>query len=94
MGWTVTTVRRQAVIRGQVQGVGFRMNTRSVALKLGLAGSASNQPDGSVRVVAEGEQTQVDRLIDWLHRGPRYARVDSVTVEELATTGEAGFSVD
>lgn len=63
------TVRLTAWVNGQVQGVGFRWWTRSRALELGLVGSATNQADGRVLVVVEGERTACEQLLEAL-RGP------------------------
>lgn len=56
-------VRLTAWVHGHVQGVGFRWWTRSRALELGLAGSASNLPDGRVEVVAEGPRAACEALL-------------------------------
>jgi acylphosphatase len=71
-------VRMTAWVRGQVQGVGFRWFTRSVALELGLSGSASNLADGRVEVVAEGPEGSCRRLLDALRSRRAPGRVDSV----------------
>ncbi|MFH8134046.1 acylphosphatase [Pantoea osteomyelitidis] len=69
-------------VHGSVQGVGFRYSTQSQAKTLGLQGYARNLHDGSVEVLACGEQDQVDALIAWLKAGgPSSARVDKVLVE-------------
>ena len=71
-----------AWVYGMVQGVGFRYNTQHEARRLGLSGYARNLDDGSVEVVACGEQAQVDALITWLKAGgPRSARVEKVLTE-------------
>ena len=74
---------RRAVIRGRVQGVWFRASTAERATALGLRGRAENRPDGSVLVVAAGEPAELDRLVEWLRRGPPMARVDAVEVEAI-----------
>ena len=67
-----------AWIYGRVQGVGFRYTTQYEAKKLGLTGYAKNLDDGSVEVVACGDEGQVEKLIQWLKSGgPRSARVAS-----------------
>jgi acylphosphatase len=66
------------MVHGKVQGVFFRASTRERALDLGLSGSATNLPDGSVEVVAEGEAMAVDALEAWLRHGPPMARVERV----------------
>ncbi|MGZ6879549.1 MAG: acylphosphatase, partial [Mycobacteriaceae bacterium] len=55
--------RLTAWVHGRVQGVGFRWWTRSRALELGLVGSASNQRDGRVLVVAEGPRARCEDLL-------------------------------
>jgi acylphosphatase len=70
--------RLVAVVRGRVQGVGFRFWTRSRALELGLCGWARNLADGRVEVVAEGARTRCVELLGVL-RGPGVpGRVDAV----------------
>ena len=76
------------LISGKVQGVGFRNFTQLQAKQLGVKGYAKNLPNGKVEVVAEGDKTQLDALVAFLKKGPRYARVDSLEVEERAFTGE------
>lgn len=69
---------RRFRVRGKVQGVYFRHSTRLEAERLTLAGYARNLPDGSVEVSAHGAPEALEQLREWLHRGPRSARVDSV----------------
>ena len=75
---------RRFVIRGLVQGVGFRHATRGAAERLGLRGWVRNCADGSVEAVALGDDDQLDALERWARRGPPAARVDSVDVTLLA----------
>jgi acylphosphatase len=70
-------------IRGRVQGVWFRASTVERASALGLRGRAENLPDGSVLVHAAGAAAAVEKLVEWLHRGPPLARVDAVDVETI-----------
>jgi acylphosphatase len=65
-------------VEGRVQGVWFRESTRREAVGLGITGYAQNLSDGSVRVLACGEPAALDRLAEWLHRGPPLARVSRV----------------
>ncbi len=74
---------RRLVIRGIVQGVGFRHATRREAQRLGLRGWVRNRGNGSVEAVALGEDRQLDALERWARRGPPAARVDSVDVTLL-----------
>ena len=75
-------------VTGQVQGVNFRSSTKAEADALGLTGFVRNCPDGCVEVVIEGPRTTVQQLIDWCRRGPDWARVDGLTIEWQAASGE------
>jgi len=63
-----------------VQGVGYRYFARNAAASLGVSGYVRNVPDGSVEIVAQGERTAVNALIDELRLGPRHASVRSLEV--------------
>ena len=67
-------------VSGRVQGVGFRWWTSRAARRLGVTGSVRNQADGSVLVVAWGEEDRLAELERSLAAGPPGARVDAVTV--------------
>ncbi len=84
----MSALRLKAVIRGEVQGVGFRWAVQRKAGELGLTGYAENLPDGSVRVEAEGDPDRLDQLEAFLHQGPQWAEVASVDSERLPATGE------
>lgn len=85
--------RARVRIRGFVQGVCFRAETRDRAGSLGVAGWVRNVPDGTVEAVFEGEAARVDTLVAWCRRGPEGARVDDVAVEWEEPSGERGFRV-
>ncbi len=70
-------------VRGRVQGVGFRYTTHHVARRLGLTGWVRNRSDGGVEVWAQGTPDAVERLYLYLGSGPRGARVDSITADEV-----------
>jgi acylphosphatase len=69
-----------AVVRGRVQSVGFRDATLREGRRLGLLGWVQNRLDGTVEVVAEGEDRALDQLERFLRQGPRLARVVGVDV--------------
>jgi acylphosphatase len=72
----------KALVRGHVQGVNFRQFVYTRARFLRLTGYVSNLDDGrTVEVVAEGPRADLEQLLEYLHEGPRSARVDSVDVE-------------
>ncbi|MFN8276599.1 MAG: acylphosphatase [Chitinophagales bacterium] len=70
----------QLVIRGNVQGVGFRAATKKVADVLQVTGFVKNLPDGAVEVVVTGEEALVHKLVDFCHHGPAGASVDTVSI--------------
>jgi acylphosphatase len=88
-GWE--TVRRKYLVRGRVQGVGYRAFTVRAARSLRLSGGASNLADGRVEVVAEGPAHALDRFETALAEGPRLARVDELTVETPGPDAARGF---
>jgi acylphosphatase len=89
----VSEVTRRFRVTGRVQGVYFRHSTRLEAERLALSGYARNLPDGSVEVAVRGPASAVGELHQWLHRGPKSARVAAVeemdpTLENSADVGE------
>jgi acylphosphatase len=86
-------VRRRVVVHGQVQGVFFRETTRRVAEEQRVAGWVRNTWEGTVEAAFEGPPEAVERLVDFVHRGPPSARVERVEVFEEAEEGLTGFAV-
>ena len=82
------TTRARLIVRGVVQGVGFRVYAHREAARLGLRGYVRNLPDGEVEIVAEGPAEAVERLTAWARHGPPAASVEDVIVESAAPTGE------
>lgn len=76
------------IVRGRVQGVGFRYEARSIARSLGLTGWVTNLSDGGVETYAEGDRASVDRFVSWLQSGPPGAKVDSIDLCERTPKGE------
>ncbi len=90
----MSRVRRRLVVRGVVQGVGFRPFVYRTAVSLGLAGSVCNRGDAGVEIVVEGDAAVVDAFLDDLrHRPPQLARIETIEVEPLDPTGETGFEI-
>lgn len=84
----------RAVVRGRVQGVGFRMFVVREAHRLGLAGFTRNLPDGTVEVLATGEAGSLNSLVLRLEQGPPGARVDAVVVDHTTHVPECeGFVI-
>lgn len=88
--------RLQAVVSGRVQGVGFREFVRHEAATRGICGYVRNSDDGQrVEVVAEGEDRPLDELMQALHAGPRFARVERVEAQfSEPSLGFSRFSVE
>lgn len=78
----------QLHVRGRVQGVFFRASTQREARRLGLCGWVKNRPDGSVEILAEGEELSIRELHGWAQKGPSAARVDRVETRWRGYTGE------
>jgi len=78
----------QLHIRGRVQGVFFRASAQREARRLGLSGWVKNRTDGSVEIVAEGEELSIRELYGWAQKGPTAARVDRVETRWRGYTGE------
>jgi acylphosphatase len=72
------------LIKGRVQGVGFRWFVQREAAELGLRGWVRNTDDGHVEIVASGEPDVLAELKTSLHKGSRGSRVDAVIENELA----------
>jgi len=85
--------RARVVVRGRVQGVYFRGETRGRARSLGVAGWVRNDPDGSVQAVFEGPRERVKSMVEWSCRGPTGARVESVETTWEEPEGLEGFRV-
>jgi acylphosphatase len=85
---TEPRVRVRALVRGRVQGIGFRAFVLHHARALGVGGTVANRPDGTVECVAEGSRPAVDALVERLRRGPFGARVDNLEVRSEEPRGE------
>ena len=86
-------MRRRVVVHGLVQGVFFRDTVRRQAQSRGVAGWVRNNRDGTVEAVFEGEPEAVERLVAFMHEGPRGAIVERVDVTDEADEGLSGFAV-
>ncbi|HHP7230345.1 MAG TPA: acylphosphatase [Xenococcaceae cyanobacterium] len=73
----------KATISGRVQGVGFRISTLHQAQKLKIKGYVQNLSNGDVEIVAVGEATQIDTLLEWAKSGPESAVVNNIEIEVL-----------
>jgi len=89
------TEARRFLVRGRVQGVGFRWFVEREAHILGVAGWVRNNADGSVEVQAQGSRDQLSGLRSRLRQGPRAARVDGVEESESRpVSGLSSFRIE
>lgn len=81
-------------IIGRVQGVFFRASTKEKAEALGVAGWVKNCDDGSVEIVAEGEEKALKKFEEWCHEGPTGAEVEKVEVAPVSPQKFHEFSIE
>lgn len=82
-----------AVVRGRVQGVGFRYFARQRAEVHGVAGFVRNLPDGSVEVQAEGKPDALSAFEAEVRRGPSFGRVEEAVVTSIKARGFQAFEI-
>ena len=82
----IAAVRLDVVVRGRVQGVGFRVHAIDAARRLGLVGWVANESRDSVRCVAEGPRVDLERLLVELRHGPPAALIERVEASWLPAT--------
>lgn len=81
------------LVRGRVQGVGYRYFALKRAEQLQLAGFVRNMSDGSVEVIAEGGDQQLSEFETSLKEGPSFSRVEAVERVQLEPRGDSGFHI-
>ncbi len=86
--------RARVIIKGIVQGVNFRYYTQREAQKNSVNGWVGNLPDGSVTAVFEGDEEDVEKMVQWCRRGPSSAHVTELIAQPEEYRGEfSSFSV-
>jgi acylphosphatase len=73
-------VRASVVVSGKVQGVFFRAETKKTAARHDVLGWVKNNSDGTVEAIFEGDEDDVQAVIEWCRQGPPHSRVKDVTV--------------
>jgi len=87
-------IARRFIVKGRVQGVGFRFFAIRAARRLGVTGTVRNLADGSVEAIAEGTPEAVTEFRAELWRGPSYGKVTAVDESEIKASGRyTGFDV-
>ena len=81
------------IASGRVQGVFFRDNTRKKALELGINGYAKNMPDGTVEIVAQGDEIKLKELIEFIRKGPGIAKVSNIKIIDKEPENFISFEV-
>ena len=80
--------RVNIIVSGWVQGVFFRYTTRRKAQALNLTGWVKNESDGTVKIVAEGQEEDLQALVKWCYNGIKLAKVEKVDIKWEEATGE------
>ena len=81
-------VRKHVYLSGKVQGVGFRAFTKRTAHGLGINGWVKNLADGRVEAVFSGAKEKVAKILEEVQKGPSFARVDNIEIEDETYQGE------
>jgi len=81
-------VRAHVIISGKVQGVFFRAETQRAAENYGVSGWVRNRSDGAVEALFEGEEEDVNTIIEWCKEGSPYSKVKNVDVTWEEYSGE------
>ncbi len=84
---------RDIIIKGRVQGVGFRHFARQQARAYGIKGFVKNQPDGSVFIEAEGDKENLSEFIRACKKGPGWSNVDDMDTREGEIKNYSSFEV-
>jgi acylphosphatase len=84
----VEKIRIHIFVSGKVQGVFFRDSTVKQAEKLGVFGWIQNLENGIVEAVFEGDKDKVDKIVKWVRKGPFFAKVKEIDVDQQRYTGE------
>ncbi len=78
---------------GKVQGVWFRASTKSKAEELGISGEVQNLKDGSVLIEAEGKESDIKNFAKWCKRGPEFAEVKEIKIQDCPNKNFTDFKV-
>ena len=76
------------LVTGKVQGVFFRQATKVIAIKNHVTGWIKNLESGQVEILLEGEDQNVNSIVEWCHNGPANSRVDEIKIEQQKFSGQ------
>ena len=90
-----SNIRAHLIISGKVQGVYFRKYTQEISIKNKVSGWVRNLKNGDVECILEGLSSNVEKVIEWCHTGPKNSRVDKIDIHYETYTGEfQDFKID
>jgi acylphosphatase len=81
------------IVRGKVQGIGYRFGTKAVADQLGVRGTIKNMPEGHVAIEAEADPFNLEMFLDWCNEGPDGAEVTSIETHEGELKNYRNFEI-
>jgi acylphosphatase len=87
-------IARHCIIKGRVQGVGFRYFTYRTAEEHGIRGWVKNLPHGDVEMYATGDGDAMARFMEEVGNGPSLALVEQVEVRDVEPEDYSGFSIE
>ncbi len=91
----MSVTAKHIIVKGKVQGVFFRKNTKQIAEELNVAGWVKNTDDGHVEILAQASNEAIEKLIAWCKQGPPKADVKEVQVKEVNINYSINrFSID
>lgn len=82
------------IVTGKVQGVWFRQSTKEKAHELDITGEVSNQPDGSVKILATGTNEQLKQFSEWCKQGPPKASVSHLDIKAIPFQTFRSFTIE
>jgi len=83
----------KVIIYGKVQGVGFRNFVFLHAKRLNIKGYVKNNPDGTVEAVFEGDEDNINKMVELCKRGPERARVDKIDIKDTEIKNYQDFRI-
>ena len=81
------------IVSGRVQGVFFRTNVKDKAIELGLNGYARNLADGNVKVIAEGDEEKINKLIKFIKNNPGHSKVREMKINHKEIKNFKSFEI-
>ncbi|WP_212005812.1 acylphosphatase [Chitinophaga sp. HK235] len=90
---TKSIVHKEIIVRGRVQGVGYRANAKHMADLLGVQGQIKNTQDKAVWILAEAEETVMEEFLTWCRKGPAMAKVTEMEIIVGPVLQVVGFTI-